>query len=80
MKNLHVIPNFIDRRSFEPAALDSKMVITAGRLSFQKGYDRLIDAWKIVHAHCPEWNLEIYGSCLLYTSTRCFWNSFYLCP
>ena len=62
VKNLHVIPNFIDRRSFEPAALDSKMVITAGRLSFQKGYDRLIDAWKIVHAHCPEWNLEINGS------------------
>lgn len=22
----------------------------------------MIDAWKIVHAHCPEWNLEIYGS------------------
>lgn len=62
VKNLHVIPNFIDSKSFAPAALESKVVIAAGRLSFQKGYDRLLDAWKIVQAHCPDWRLEIYGS------------------
>lgn len=62
VKNLHVIPNFINCRSFTPAVLESKVVIAAGRLSFQKGYDRLLDAWKIVHAHCTDWKLEIYGS------------------
>lgn len=62
VKHLHVIPNFINYRSSLPASLDSKVVIAAGRLSYQKGYDRLLDVWKIVQEHCPEWRLEIYGS------------------
>lgn len=61
VKNIHVIPNFIDFKSKSPAALESKIVIAAGRLSYQKGYERLLNAWKIVHQHCPEWHLEIYG-------------------
>ncbi len=37
-------------------------VISVGRYAFQKGYDMLLDAWKIVEGKHPEWSLHIYGS------------------
>lgn len=38
-----------------------KIVVAAGRLEKQKGFDLLLQAWsKIEHNH-PGWNLEIYG-------------------
>lgn len=40
---------------------DTKRVIAVGRLTFQKGFDSLIRAWSILHAHYPEWHLDIYG-------------------
>ena len=39
----------------------SKCVISVGRLDFQKGYDFLIDAWKIVAEKHSDWHLDIYG-------------------
>ena len=41
--------------------LKTKKVISVGRLDFQKGFDFLIDAWKIVNEKNPEWQLDIYG-------------------
>ena len=41
----------------------SHRVISVGRYAFQKGYDILIEAWKIVESRYPEWYLHIYGSC-----------------
>lgn len=38
-----------------------KQVIAVGRYVFQKGFDRLISAWKIVNEQHPEWTLRIYG-------------------
>ena len=40
----------------------SHHVISVGRYAFQKGYDILLDAWKIVEDKHPEWSLHIYGS------------------
>ncbi len=40
---------------------EKKRVISAGRLLTQKGYDLLIQSWKIVHEKHPEWILDIYG-------------------
>ena len=37
-------------------------VISVGRYAFQKGYDMLLEAWKIVEKKYPEWSLHIYGS------------------
>jgi len=37
-------------------------VITVGRLTAEKGFDLLIDAWKIVNEHHPDWKLDIYGT------------------
>lgn len=58
-----VIPN---SRSFGP---DSKIptekvkkAIAIGRLTYQKGFDLLIDIWDIVHKRIPDWQLEIVGS------------------
>lgn len=65
-KNIMVIPNASGFSSIEKSNLESKKVIAVGRLSFQKGYDRLIKAWKIVNLKYPDWQLEIYGDGELY--------------
>lgn len=62
LRNIHVIPNFIHDRMPEPAKLDSKRAIAIGRLSYQKGYDRMIKAWEIVAQRHPDWHLDIYGA------------------
>jgi len=61
-----VIPNALP---FYPSAQSnciSKTVMSVGRLEEQKGYDFLIDAWKIVAKKFPEWTLKIYGEGSLY--------------
>lgn len=60
--NIRVIPNFIEPLSIERTSSFNKQVIAVGRLSFQKGYDRLIRAWKIVNDIYPDWILKIYGN------------------
>jgi glycosyltransferase involved in cell wall biosynthesis len=35
--------------------------VGAGRLSFEKGFDLLLNAFEKVHKKYPEWNLVIYG-------------------
>ncbi|MDE6268447.1 MAG: glycosyltransferase family 4 protein [Muribaculaceae bacterium] len=59
--NIEVIPNFIDSRAMSPAPLRAKSMIAVGRLSYQKGYDRLIRAWSIVAMNYPDWRLNIFG-------------------
>lgn len=39
-----------------------KRILSAGRLTYQKGYDLLINAYKIVVDTFPEWHLDIYGT------------------
>lgn len=39
----------------------SKQVIAVGRYTYQKGFDMLIDTWKIVSEKHPDWILKIYG-------------------
>lgn len=61
LSNIIVIPN---SRSFvfeSPASLQSSTVIAVGRYNYQKGYDRLIHAWKYVVETYPEARLRIIG-------------------
>lgn len=39
----------------------AKAAIAVGRLDYQKGFDFLIDSWKLVAKKYPDWQLNIYG-------------------
>ena len=54
------IPNSA-RELGEPADLDAKQVLAAGRLTRQKGFDWLLPAWAQVEAKHPDWKLKICG-------------------
>lgn len=61
LQNVCVIPNPV---SFFPDTVSdcsSKQVIAVGRYVAQKGFDRLIAAWKTVADNHPDWTLKIYG-------------------
>ena len=62
LSNLTVIPNAaldIPQVHHEPG---HKRVIAVGRLDYQKGFDRLIDAWALLPAALrAEWRLDIFG-------------------
>jgi glycosyltransferase involved in cell wall biosynthesis len=59
--NFVVLPNSISYIESKRAKLENPIVIAVGRLSYQKGFERLLESWKIVHEKCPEWKLHIYG-------------------
>ena len=62
LNNLVVIPNFVSSTSMLRSSLSNKRVIAVGRYSWQKGFDMLINAWKVVNTRHPDWQLDIYGS------------------
>jgi len=39
-----------------------KVVLSVGRLNYQKGYEFLLNAWEIVSAKHPDWELRIAGT------------------
>lgn len=59
--NLQVISNPLSFYPKESSSLTNKKVIAVGRQCYQKGYDLLLPAWKIVNEKFPDWKLEIYG-------------------
>lgn len=61
LNNLKVIPNPLTFYPEEKGKLTNKKVIAVGNHGFQKGYDRLLQSWKIVLQKYPDWQLEIYG-------------------
>lgn len=63
IQNMVVIPNPL---SFFPkkeqlSSLTNKNILAVGNHGFQKGYDRLLQGWKIVLEKYPDWILNIYG-------------------
>lgn len=62
LDNICVIPNARTFTFSNPALLDNKEVIAIGRYSFQKGFDLLIDAWRIVCKKNKDWILRIVGN------------------
>lgn len=60
-KRIEVIPNFSNIQVSQISSCHSKRVIAVGRLSWEKGYDRLIDIWELVSRKSPDWQLDIFG-------------------
>lgn len=61
LKNICVIHNAILTETTKQTLLTNKIVLAVGRLSFQKGHDILLEAWKQVTTVFPDWKLRIVG-------------------
>jgi len=61
LDNITVIPNANTFTFESPSALDAKTVMAVGRYARQKGFDMLLDAWKMVCDKIGGWNLRIVG-------------------
>lgn len=61
--NITVIPNAAMHVGEKYADVSAKRVIAVGRLDYQKGFDRLIKAWKVIQlsGRFKEWKLDIFG-------------------
>lgn len=56
-----VIPNPLPFYPDQINSIRRKRVIAVGRYFDEKGYDLLLQAWKIVETKCEDWELDIYG-------------------
>lgn len=61
LPNIMVIPNAISGIPAGTALLENKKVIAVGRYTYQKGFERLVDAWHLLASRFPDWNLVIIG-------------------
>jgi glycosyltransferase involved in cell wall biosynthesis len=61
LDNTLVINNPLPFFPQQVSACTNKQVIAVGRYTAQKGFDMLIDAWKLVSEEHPDWILTIYG-------------------
>ncbi len=46
----------------EKLSREDNLVLAVGRLSHEKGFDLLIDAWRQIHDQLPGWRLQIAGA------------------
>ena len=63
LKNIVVIPNALSEMTSElNYSANSRRVIAVGRLIFEKGFDRLLEAWSLLPEDLrKEWHLDIFG-------------------
>lgn len=61
LSNIAVIPNAQTFASDAPAPLEAKTVVAVGRLTYQKGFDLLLQAWAEVCRRVSGWQLAIVG-------------------
>lgn len=63
MPNIEVIPNAAMNMSGHFSDVTNHRIIAVGRLDYQKGFDRLIQAWDIVQKNQKynNWHLDIFG-------------------
>jgi len=63
LPNIEVIPNAAMHVSDAYSDVMNKRVIAVGRLDYQKGFDRLVQAWQLVRhtGKFTDWKLDIFG-------------------
>lgn len=59
--HVEIIPNSLPFQSSESAALKKKQLVMVGRISKEKGYERIIPIASQMTVDFPEWNILIYG-------------------
>jgi glycosyltransferase involved in cell wall biosynthesis len=62
MSNVGAMPNPLTVPIGEPSPLTEKVVVALGRLSYEKGFDLLVEAWAKVAAQHPDWTVRVYGT------------------
>lgn len=62
LNNALVISNPLSFYPSEFSNLQNKKVIAVGKHCRQKGFDRLLQSWKLLTDKFPDWELEIYGT------------------
>jgi glycosyltransferase involved in cell wall biosynthesis len=58
---IEAIPNGVRASDGPPPDLDATVVVSAGRMTLQKGFDRLLPVWAKVAERHPDWELRLYG-------------------
>jgi len=61
LSNVEVIPDPLAFDIDQVSPLSNKRVIAVGRYVYQKGFDLLLHAWKLIEQQHPDWELAIYG-------------------
>lgn len=61
LKNIIVMPNALPFYPQHQANLKTKRILSVGRLSQEKGFDRLISIWGQIVPKFPQWKLSIVG-------------------
>ena len=69
-KQTEVIPNFSTSPIIQYSDCTSKRVIAVGRLAWEKGFGRLIEAWSIVSSKHTDWHLDIFGDGRMYNTLK----------
>lgn len=61
IRNIHVINNCIPQIPLLFSSHTEQVVFSAGRITYQKGFDLLVQAWALVTKKFPDWKLVICG-------------------
>jgi len=61
LTNTQIIPNSLPFEASKISSLTDKKIIAVGRLTNQKGFDMLIDAFSIIKSELQGWKLDIFG-------------------
>ena len=75
-KYVVVIPNFSTMFISNISDCTPKRVIAIGRLTWEKGVGRLIEAWSIVCSKHTDWHLDIYGQGSMYDTLNTLTNTY----
>lgn len=78
-RRVEVIPNFSTMPVHCVSTCTTKRIISIGRLSREKGYERLIEAWGMVCHKYPDWHLDIYGEGYMYNSLMTLTKLYNVC-
>ncbi len=58
---IRIIPNPIGKWPVVPDRASPRTIVTAGRLTHQKGFDILIESFAVASKTCRDWRLQIWG-------------------